>query len=110
MPPTTYYATLEEMLNFPQLLIELELKFPKLAAIKIVPPLEWINLIHFTELSKEFNMISVVKYQTCKQEAEGIFRLGNNPHTDKNIAKNNTKKYKNKLSLEVKLQHTLLFS
>ena len=49
MPPTTYYATLEEMLNLPQLLIELELKFPKLAAIKIVPPLEWRDLTMMLE-------------------------------------------------------------
>ena len=38
---TIYFATMEEMLNFSDLLRKLELKFFHLGAIKIVPPQEW---------------------------------------------------------------------
>lgn len=109
--PTSYFATFEEMLNFSHLLIQLELKFPDLPAIKIIPDKDWVILINFTEKSKQFDKKkSLVNFQVCKEEVEGIYILGNNAQSDKNIAYNNQKKYQNILSLEVKLKYILLFS
>jgi hypothetical protein len=90
---TIYFATMEEMLNFPDLLRKLELKFFHLGAIKIVPPQEWRLLINFTETSDHFDKtICAPKYQLCCKLAEGIFQLANNPQSDKMLTKDCPKK------------------
>ena len=89
---TIYFATMEEMLNFSDLLRKLELKFFHLGAIKIVPPQEWRLLINFTETSDHFDKtICAPKYQLCCKLAEGIFQLANNPQSDKMLTMETTK-------------------